>query len=238
MNTGFKRAQRTAVKLKLLVIGPSGSGKTLGALSIATGLCPGKVAVIDSEHDRASYYADRLAFDSLTLERHRPVDYARALKLAVDAGYECVVLDSLSHAWLDVLARKEQYDKDNPRSNQWTNWRTFGEEWDRLLRYLLAAPVHVIATARSKQAYEQTEHNGKKQVLKMGLQPILRENAEYEFAVVFDLLPSHKARATKDNTNLFDVEETALWDLADGSVVAELRAWMAGAQPAESEGEA
>lgn len=230
--TGFKRAQRTAVKLKALVIGPSGGGKTLGALTMATGMAPGKVAVIDSENERASYYADAVTFDAMSLERHRPADYEKAIDAAVEAGYEVVVIDSLSHAWLDLLGRKEQYDKDNPRSNQWTNWRTFGGEWDALIRHILEAPIHVIATARSKQAYEQTESNGRKSITKMGLQPILRENTEYEFALVFDLLPSHKARATKDNTRRFDQDDMALWNLCDGTVVRELNAWMSGAAPA------
>jgi ATP-dependent protease Clp ATPase subunit len=74
--SGFKKAQRTAVKLKTLVIGPSGGGKTLGALSLASGLAPGKVAVIDSENDRASYYADAIDFDGKQLRRdigHRAI---------------------------------------------------------------------------------------------------------------------------------------------------------------------
>ena len=56
MTNPFKRATRTAVKLKVLVTGPSGSGKTLGSLFVADGIAPGRVAIIDSENDRASYY--------------------------------------------------------------------------------------------------------------------------------------------------------------------------------------
>jgi hypothetical protein len=232
--TGFKRAQRTAVKIKALVMGPSGAGKTLGALMMGQGLVsgPDRLALIDSENDRSGYYADDVAFDALSLTEHTPKAYMAALQSAVDAGYEVVILDSLTHAWQNVLDRKEQYDRNNPRSNSFTNWKLFSAEWDKLVRAVLEAPVHVIATARSKQAYEQVEQDGKKQVKKMGMAPIIREGTEYEFALVFDVLPSHKAQAIKDNTGKFDRDETKLWDLCDGTVVRELKAWMAGAKPA------
>lgn len=231
--SGFKKAQRTAVKLKVLAMGPSGAGKTFGALKLAEAIAPQKVAVIDSENDRSGYYADDVSFDALSLSDHRPVAYINAIKQATDAGYEVVVIDSLTHAWQNVLDRKEQYDRDNPKSNSFTNWKMFSAEWDKLVRYILDCPVHVIATARSKQAYEQTsDGNGKKQVKKMGMAPVIREGTEYEFALVFDVLPSHKAQAIKDNTGLFDRDETQMWDLCDGSVARLLQSWLATAKPA------
>jgi hypothetical protein len=232
--TGFKRAQRTQVKIKALVMGPSGAGKTLGALKLGEGIATGadRLALIDSENDRSGYYADAVAFDALSLSEHTPKAYMAALQQAVDAGYEVVIMDSLTHAWQNVLDRKEAYDRQNPRSNSFTNWKIFSAEWEKLVRAILDAPIHVIATARSKQAYEQTEQDGKKKVTKMGMAPIIREGTEYEFALVFDVLPSHKAQAVKDNTGKFDMDDTKLWDLCDGTVVKELKAWMAGAKPA------
>jgi hypothetical protein len=228
--TGFKRAQRVAVKVKALFMGPSGAGKTIGAIKVAAGL--GSVAVIDSENDRSQYYADAVEFDVLSLTEHTPKAYMAAIDAAVVAGYDVVVVDSLTHAWQNVLDRKEAYDRANPRSNSFTNWKVFSGEWDKLVAHILYAPIHVIATARSKQAYEQVEQDGKKQVKKMGMAPILREGTEYEFALVFDILPSHRAEAIKDNTGKFDTSATTLWDLCDGSVPKALTAWMAGAKPA------
>lgn len=228
----FKRAARQAVKLKTLTIGPSGSGKTLGSLRVASAIAPGKVALIDSENDRSSYYADALEFDSLSLSSHKPDDYINAIQAAIDAGYQAVIIDSLSHAWQNVLDRKGKHDRDNPRSNGYTNWKIFGAEWEKLIRFILDAPIHVFATSRSKQAYELiTNDNGKKTPEKLGMAPQIREGTEYEYALVFDLLPSHKARVTKDNTGRFDKGEGVLWDLCDGSVGAELRDWLAGAVP-------
>lgn len=228
----FKPAARQAVRLKVLVDGPSGSGKTFGALSIAEGIAGdgGRIALIDSEHERASFYADRVRFDALSLQDHHPDRYIEAIDAAVEAGYAVVIIDSLSHAWHDVLARKEQYERDNPRANAFTMWGRFTPQWERLVQHILRAPVHVIATARSKQAYEQTEQNGKKSVVKMGLQPQVRDGTEYEFGLVFSLEQTHRARATKDNTFLFAGEEK-MYDLADGSVPRALNEWLSTATP-------
>lgn len=230
---GFKRAQRTAVKLKVLAMGPSGAGKTYAALHIAHGIAPGKIALIDSENDRSGYYADVLPFDSLSLDSHTPKDYIAAIDLAVANGYEVVVIDSLAHAWQNVLDRKTQYERANPKANSYTTWGTFGAEWERLIRHILDVNVHIIATSRSKQAYEQvTDSNGKKKVEKLGMQPMLRDGAEYEFALVFDIQPSHMAQCTKDNTGLFDQDAMQMWNLCDGSVSKLLREWLTTAKPA------
>ena len=58
----FEKAARKKAKLRLALTGPSGSGKTLSALIIAGGMTGGdwsKVALIDTEHERARFYADR-----------------------------------------------------------------------------------------------------------------------------------------------------------------------------------
>ncbi len=227
----FKPAVRAAVKLKILVDGPSGSGKTFGALSLAEGIATdGRVAVIDSEHERASFYADKFAFDSLSLPDHHPDRYVEAIDAAIEAGYSVVIVDSLTHAWQNVLARKEQHERDNPRANQFTMWGLFTPAWERLIQHVLAVPVHVICTARSKQTYEQSESNGKKQIVKLGLQPQVRDGTEYEFGLVFSVEQSHRAKATKDNTFLFAGREEML-NLADGSVPAALQAWLSTAKP-------
>lgn len=227
----FKPAVRAAVKLKVLIDGPSGSGKTFGALALAEGIVgDGKIALIDSEHERASFYADRYRFDSLALTDFHPDRYVEAIDAAIAAGYGVVVLDSLTHAWQNVLQRKEQHERDNPRANQFTMWGLFTPAWERLIQHILQVPVHVICTARSKQAYEQSEANGRKQVVKLGLQPQVRDGTEYEFGLVFSLEQTHKAQATKDNTNLFP-PRTELLDLADGKVAHALSQWLTTAKP-------
>jgi hypothetical protein len=230
----FKPAVRSAVKIKVLIDGPSGSGKTYGALSIAEGITTdGRIALIDSEHERASFYADRIKFDTLALTDFHPERYVEAIDAAIEAGYSVVVIDSLTHAWQDVLHRKEQYERENPKSNSWTNWGRFSPAWDRLIQYILAVPVHIICTARSKQAYEQSESNGKKSIVKLGLQPQVRDGTEYEFGLVFSLEQSHRAMATKDNTFLFGGRDEMI-NLCDGSVPKALQDWLSTAAPTDA----
>jgi hypothetical protein len=199
-------------------------GKTLGALAIATGIAGGgPVAVGDSENGSASLYAGRYSFDTVLIPDAEPATYKAIVDAAVAGGYAALVLDSLSHAWLKVLAEKEDYDRTHPATNSWTNWRIFGPKWDGLMAHILQAPIHIVATMRSKQAYEQTETGGKKKIVKLGLQPQVREGAEYEFGLVFSVEQNHLATASKDRTDLFKDREVSL---LDPRLHQELIAWM------------
>lgn len=223
----FTKAVRERVKLKALLTGPSGSGKTFGALALATAMAPGKVAMIDSEHDRGLYYADTFEFDRLALPNLKYETYMAALDAAVQAGYEVVVLDSLSHAWEELLERKSAEEARNPKANSYTLWNKYGEMWGDLIRKILECPVHLICTSRSKQAYEQVkDERGKTVVQKVGMAPQVRDGVEYEFALVFDLLISHSASVSKDNTQLFDMAET--YDLTDSVLARKITAWVNG----------
>lgn len=224
MTIQFQKATRHAVRLKVGIDGASGSGKTLGALALARGITRGgRIALADSENGSASLYAGRFDFDTLSIPDAKPETYMAIIDAAVTEKYDALVIDSLSHAWFWVLAKKEDHDRANPKSNQWTNWRIFGPKWDNLMQHILQAPIHIIATMRSKQAYEQVENAGRKQVVKLGLQPQVRDGSEYEFGLVFSVNQAHRAEATKDRTELF---AERLVDLCDATLHAELVAWM------------
>ena len=74
-----------------------------------------------------------------------------------------------------------------------------------LVEAILGANFHMIATLRTKTAYEVTEENGKKKPVKVSLAPVQREGIEYEFTLVFDFtVEGHLATASKDRTTLFN----------------------------------
>jgi hypothetical protein len=224
MAIAFKKAARHAVKLKIGVDGPSGSGKTLGALALAHGITNGgRIAVADSENGSASLYSDRFNFDAISLDEHDPKIYRELIDAAVEQNYDVLVIDSLTHAWQAVLNAKDDHDRSNPKSNSFANWRLFAPRWEALMQHILQAPIHIIATMRSKQAYEQVEQNGRKAVVKLGLAPQVRDGAEYEFGIVFSVNIAHRAEATKDRTGLYAGE---LLDLCDEKLHAGLRRWM------------
>jgi len=235
MTMTFRKAERSAVWLKIGAQGPSGSGKTLGALALARALAAGvgngRVALVDTENASASLYADRFDFDTLNLEPpYTSARYLEALRLAVEAGYGAVVVDSLSHQWAGdggILARKEAVDARG--GNSFTNWGPFTKEHEAFKAALLALPVHVIATLRTKQDYVmEADSRGKQMPKKVGLAAIQREGMEYELSIMFELQMDHRAATSKDRTGLFAGE---LVDLTDAATGKRLRAWLASGKP-------
>jgi hypothetical protein len=218
------------VKIKIFLAGPSGSGKTDGALALARNFAgaEARICVIDTERESASYYADRYEFDTIALDAPYTTDrYVEALGLAVAAGYDVVIIDSITHQWSGVggiLERKEQLDS-RPNSNSFTNWAKFTPETERFRNALLEAPVHLIACCRAKQEYVLGDGDGGrgKKVQKMGLKPEQRDGLEYEFGVALQLQMDHKAEATKDRTGVF---EGKIADLKNPNVGRALRAWL------------
>src|SRR5687767_9200516 len=95
----FSKAQRKQAKLRLAIAGPAGSGKTWGALEIARGL-GGRIAVIDTERGSASLYSERVEFDSLDLGPPFTSErYIEAIRSAEKAGYDILLIDSITHEW-------------------------------------------------------------------------------------------------------------------------------------------
>ena len=121
MAIGFKKAKREQIWLKVLFAGASGSGKTYTALRVATGIAKktgGKVAAIDTENGRIRYYANEFDFDDLQLEMpYSPEKYIEAIDMAIDGGYDVLIIDSITHEWDYCL---EQHSK--MPGNSYTNW--------------------------------------------------------------------------------------------------------------------
>jgi len=186
----FQKATKKSARLRLALIGPSGSGKTYTALSIAEGLGK-RVALIDTERGSASKYADIFEFDALGLETHGPLDYVRAIADAEDEGFDVVIIDSLSHAWVGKGGALEQVDNaaKRQRGNSFGAWRDVTPQHNALIDAIVGAKLHVIATMRSKTEYvqEKDERSGKTVVRKVGMAPVQRDGMEYEFDLVADL---------------------------------------------------
>lgn len=205
----FKKAARTKAKLRMALIGPSGSGKTYSALALATGL-GGRIALIDTERGSGELYADAFDYDTLQLEPpFTPKKYIDAIKAAEDAGYNSIIVDSLSHAWAGeggILDIHDTNTRGSRSGNGFQAWKEVTPQHERIVNAILGAKLHVIGTIRTKTAYEVVEdERGKKAPKRIGLAPIQRQGLEYEFTCVLDLsVESHLASASKDRTGLFD----------------------------------
>jgi hypothetical protein len=228
----FQKATKTQTYLRLCLIGPSGSGKTFSALTFAQALGQ-RIAVIDTEHGSSQKYADRFDFDVAVLNRHHPRDYVQAIQAAAQAGYEVLLIDSLSHAWIGRDGVLELVDtaRKGQRGSEFSVWAEFTPLHNKLLDAIMAAPLHVIATLRAKTAYEieKNERTGKNTITRLGLQPIQRDGVEYEFDIICDM--------TLDNTLI--VSKSRMEALSgrvitrpDADVANEIAAWLRDGAPA------
>ncbi len=190
MTLQFKKATKKQAKLRLAFVGPAGSGKTYSALEVAAHLGE-RVAVLDTERGSASKYADIFAFDAVEPETFSPDTYVEAIRAAEDAGYDVLVIDSLSHAWMGKDGALELVDQAAKRSksgNSFAAWREVTPKHNALVDAMLGAKLHVIATMRAKTEWVVVENDkGRKEPKKLGLAPIQRDGLEYEFDVVGDL---------------------------------------------------
>ena len=99
MTLNFRKAEKNQAKLRLALIAPSGFGKTYSALRIAKGL-GGKVAILDTENGSADLYADSFEYDVLCMNApYQAQKYIMAIEAAEEAGYDTLIIDSLTHAW-------------------------------------------------------------------------------------------------------------------------------------------
>lgn len=124
----FKKAHRSKAKLRLAIAGPSGAGKTYSALLIASGIVPlEKVAVIDTESGSADLYADLGGYSTVTINPpYSPQKYIEAIHAAEAAGFELIIIDSLSHAWSGEGGLLDQQGKaadSKYKGNSWAAWR-------------------------------------------------------------------------------------------------------------------
>lgn len=211
----FQKATREKSKLRLALVGPSGAGKTLSALLLAYGITDdwGKIALIDTEHGRAKFYANRSDFETgefLYQEMAAPYSPDKYISM-VNEGMEAVgpdgviIVDSFSHAWdneggvLDIKSNIAQ----NSKKNDYTAWADAGKIQNNLVNSILSVNCHTIVTMRTKMAYVMEQNdNGRTVPVKVGLAPIQRENTEYEFDIVLNIARNHVATASKDTTFL------------------------------------
>jgi len=207
----FTKAQRTQARLRLALCGPSGSGKTYSALLIAQGLAPdGRIAMIDTERGSGALYSHLVDYDVAPLAPpYTPDRYIERVRLAGESGYQVLIIDSLSHAWVGEGGILDLHDRATQASrsgNSFAAWREVTPRHNALVDALLGVDLHVIVTMRTKTAYDLSDDgNGKKRPIKVGLAPVQRDGLEYEFTVVMDLsVEGHVATAAKDRTGLFD----------------------------------
>lgn len=196
----FTKAQKYKAKARIALMGTPGAGKTFSALSIATGLGK-KIAVIDTENGSASKYSKDFDFDHCIMETYGPLELVEAIRSAEDAGYDVVIVDSLSHFWMGTGGALDQVDRAAKRSNSGNSfaaWRDVTPQQTKMIEQIIRCKAHIIVTMRSKTEYV-LQDNGKGKMIptKMGLAPIQREGLEYEADIVAEMNFANEMVVTK-----------------------------------------
>lgn len=200
MTNPFKKAEKKRAKLRVALDGPAGSGKTYTALICATEVAKGApIAVIDTERGSASLYSDLFKFDMVELSNFNPKNYIDMIHAAEDNGYAVIVIDSLSHSWEGEGGSLDQQDAAAKKSgNSYAAYREVNPLQRRLLDTIINSRCHVIVTMRSKMEYTQEKNSeGRTIVKKIGVNPIAKPGAEYEFTIVGDMDVDHNIIITK-----------------------------------------
>ena len=235
----FKLAQRAKVFLRMAISGPSGSGKTYTSLMYGRAVAgmAGKIALVDTENERASYYAEVDAFRgnsgetffNLIIEPPYTVaKYLAAIEAAEKAKFDVLILDSITHEWQGsggVLETKNELDL-RPGTNQWTNWARPTKEHNRFLAAMVSAKIHLICTMRSKEKYELVKNEkGQSIPVKLGMGPEQRPGTGYEFAVWLDMAMDHSAKVEKDITRVYAEKPDGIFK-PTAEEAANLGAWL------------
>jgi hypothetical protein len=218
----FKKATKKNAKLRLALFGVSGSGKSFSALRIATGLAGknGKIAFIDTERGSASKYADRFDFDVCEIDK--PTINNVKVQIEQANGYDVLIIDSLTHAWLELLQEVEQVARTKFGGNTWSAWSEGTPKQMSLINSILDFKGHVIVTMRAETNWTTTTNDkGKVVPVRIGEAPKQGKGIEYEFDMLMQLSQDHNAVVIKDRTGKYQDECIEMPDEKFGKDLAE-----------------
>lgn len=199
--SGFTRATRTRARARIAIDGPSGSGKTATGLRFAQALGT-NIGVIDTERGSAELYVGmdfgdgKVDFCHKWLHTFSPAEYTAAISEAAAAGFDVLLIDSLSHAWEGAEGALEMHTRKG--GNSYTAWAEVTPVHRRMVDAILNYPGHVICTMRSKTEYVLELNEKNKQVpRKVGMAPIQRPGMEYEFTLYVSMDDDHFVKVAK-----------------------------------------
>ncbi len=223
----FQKATKVGTRLRCAIFGPSGSGKTFTALRMAVGI-GGRVALIDTENRSASKYADRFDFDVCNLGQRTVDDYMRAIEEA--KHHDVLIIDSLSHAWRELLEEVDRVGRSQRSGNKWAAWGEVTPKHKRFVEAILTCPAHIISTMRADTEWRTSDEGNKCRPVRIGLKPEQGKGIEYEFDVLLQLSADHTAEVIKDRTGGY---QDAIIDKPGEDFGRKLADWLSTATPIE-----
>ena len=211
----FGKATRAQSKASILIEGLSGKGKSGLALTLGYYLANKdwtKVFDIDTENNSIQLFTDLPAAAGMKFEnfqianftpdmKYKPSHYQQFKEVALNAGANVVINDSISHAWtyeggiLDLVAElkktNDRYKRDSYAA--WGDDQIITEK-QKLFQLFRDSRCHIISTVRVKEKMEYDRDDNGKAILKsLGEQEIMQADIKYEPDLVLSMVSPGKA---------------------------------------------
>jgi hypothetical protein len=144
-----------------------------------------KFAVAQSEPSVELYkeLIPGVEFRAFLMDRMTPKRWVEVIDAAVEAGYDGLIIDSLSDEWKATLQVVDSHETSTGSKDGRAGWRAARPDHEAFLMHLQRCPIHVIATCRSKMEYDWSQ----KKVQPLGLSPIQDDNLPYFFDLVVNM---------------------------------------------------
>lgn len=178
----IKPAKKNGVKALIALAGATGSGKTLTALLIARGMVSkaSEVGLLDTEHGRGSFYADKLDGEFMIAQLQPPFSPSRYREAIIDFekyGVKVLVIDSVSHEWEGEGGCEDIADAALLSGKKMADWKKAKKEHKYFMKKILYADIHLILSIRAR---EKTDFKDPNKPISLGIQPICEKNFMFE----------------------------------------------------------
>jgi len=187
----FTAIGNTKPYFKAAFEGEPGTGKSWSAALVAIGLhkkIGSKKPIVLIDTEKASKFLVPLfkenGIEAMVRETHSLADLVTAMKLCSEGYSDIMVLDSITHIWMDF---QEAYKRKlNRQTFQIQDWMAIKSEWNKYFSIpMVQSPLHIIATGRVSDRMEQEiDEDGRKEFTKTGVKMQAEKNAAYEFDVL------------------------------------------------------
>jgi hypothetical protein len=188
-----------------------------------------KIAIIDTENNSSDLYSHLGNYNVLPLDPpYSPEAYCKAISECINAGMECIIIDSASHEWSGTGGA---LDIQNALGGKFNDWAKVMPKHKKFIDAILQSDAHFIVTTRVKTEWViEKNDKGKNEPKKAGLKAEQKEGIEYEMTIAFRLNQEHYATCDKDRTGLFIDANPFKIDESTGQL---LRKWSDSGAPVE-----
>jgi hypothetical protein len=219
----FEVAEREGARLVIGLGGISGGGKTRTALEIGNGMVKGdtsKIGFVCTENRRGRLFARVLQDADGNVKKFyihdlyapfSPQRYIDVIEGAAKAGFEVLIIDSVSHEWEGTGGCEEIA---NPPGStlKIPKWNDAKAEHKRFVNAMLSSPMHIIACMRAREKTKLVKNNGKTEYEPQGIQPICEKSFPFELTVSIMMYDGGKQREVlKSHPDLEEIVGTVGW---------------------------